>query len=224
MADRAIFKRGMTKRRKARAKSKMPVTVDKVRSLIRSTEEVKRYSQSSTFNGLNFAQTPVSYNLFVPIQGAAQGQRIGTKVKVKRIDFQMCIQGNGTDNAGICRVIIMRDDMNNGANGFISAEVFSNSANGDAPNWLFNINNRKRFHILYDNLIDLNAQITTQLIKKHFRIKFNYKVGVETLFNNTNGATNADIIKGAYYLLMQCNNSVNTPTAGFAINVDYIDA
>lgn len=223
MADRGIFKRGMSQRRKAR-ESKKPVTVSKVKSIVNATEEMKRFTQSTGYNAVTFAQTPVVNNLYIPIQGSAQGQRIGTKVRVKRIDFQMCLQGNGTDNAGSARVLIIRDDMNNGGNGITTLDLFSNGTNADAPNWLFNINNIKRFKVIFDRVFDLNAQIATQLIKKHFRITKRYKNGVLTRFNNTNGATNADIIQGAYYLLTQCNNSVNTPTGGFVINVDYVDA
>lgn len=201
-----------------------PITQAKVKSLINRDIEIKRGGTASSFNAISFAQTGVVTPLASVALGNAQGQRLGARIRIRAVRMLASIQGNGTDNAAVARVIVLRDNQNNGLNTVSNTDLFNDTTAADSPNWLYNINNAKRFTIVYDKMFSLNAQIATQLIKTTFSFRKAYKNGILVQYSNTTAGTNADIVSGAYYLLTFCNNSVNVPTMGFNFNIDYEDA
>lgn len=144
------------------------------------------------------------------LNGLARGddinQRNGREVLLKSIEIRLrnlVTAGTGTEQTH--RVCIVYDRQSNGAAPTI-ADILS------APNVLYprNLENRRRFKILYDRAFTLNA--TGEPGGERFH-KFYRRLAHPVTFNTGNAGTIADITMGSLYLITMGTNAPGA-TAG----------
>lgn len=147
-----------------------------------------------------------------PVLGSDFNQRIGRKIFLKSFYVKGNLMHNvartatnGQQVGDHCRMIIFCDFQPNGAVPAITDLLVAAD-----PTSQLNLNNRDRFRILADKEYVLDPYLvdrttagsmyasTTNQVK--FVKKFK-KIGIETIYNATNGGTIADINSGALYML-----------------------
>ena len=140
------------------------------------------------------------------VNGIARGDEIfernGREVVMKSIEFHCrCYATAGTGADQIGRILIVYDRQTNGA-ALTGAQVLD-SFNTVAAR---NLENRRRFKILYDRRFVINASGEPQSAKL---FNFYRRLAHPVTFNSGDAATVADIMTGSLYLL-----SVGTNVAG----------
>lgn len=145
-------------------------------------------------------------------------ERIGREVLLKSILFKgalYVVPGTGIDQ--ICRVMLVYDRQTN-ASALTVAQVLS-SVTYLAPK---NLENRKRFSILYDRQFALNADGESGSIRS---LKFYRRLNHPVEFNSVDGGTVADITTGSFYLVVVGSVAAGTTAAGlnFSSRIRYTD-
>jgi len=217
---------------KLRYKPLNPVEKKQVKKIVGADSELKQQTLVAASNAggtagtVSFTVPPTYQQMTGWLQGVAQSARVGDRVRLKRIDIRLNCWSNLLANQ-VCRFLLFSDSQNNGAAAVTSADLFTDTAALDAPNWPININNSKRYHIHIDRMINLNnlATVNTVTTAKHLNFSIKFKgLGKLIQFNNGNAGTNADIISGAMYAAFMSTNNANVPTASYDVNLLYTDA
>lgn len=160
------------------------------------------------------ATPPTAISLFTPVQGAAGFNRIGQRVALKSLRVRGIVENGATCVQGSMRIIIVYDKQANAALPNWADLITSISSAGAATTGIFdgiNMANRERFIVLADEQLLLPAltfaagQLSGTSIdqggsKNPSMFNFDRFIklrDMETLFNNTNGGTFADIQSGS---------------------------
>lgn len=140
------------------------------------------------------------------VQGDDIANREGRQINVRSMEIKMlntATAATGVDQ--LQRVLIVLDKQANGATPAITDILTANNIN--APR---NLNNSKRFKILVDKRMQLNAageSGSTRLWKKY------KKMYIPVQYNNGNAGTSADITTNALYMVSLGNIAAGV-TAG----------
>lgn len=142
-------------------------------------------------------------------QGAGIGNRVGAQILMRSIQFQGFSEAKittGTEHQE--RVLIVYDRQANGAAPTF-AQVLS-ATNAYAPR---NLENRKRFKILYDRTFTVGNRTVASHADFGTVHRFYRKLRHPVEFNSGNAGTIADISSGSIYLLAYGSNAAGV-TAG----------
>lgn len=174
--------------------------------------------------GLVANKTPAVSVIGSIVTGVVQGTRVSDTIRTKRIGLKVVMQNGAVNLSQVARLMLIRDDANNGVNAITMAQLFNDTTADDAPNWGFNIDNRKRFKVLYDKTFVLQPHTATQATQKIIHINKRYKNGIEQIYNTGTAGTNADINVGAYYILFQTADNTTPPFLWYNWEQEYEDA
>lgn len=188
-----------------------------------STKELKAYDIA--VGTINVSTTGSFTVLHLPQAGADINQRVGRKTLIKKFYIRGRCQTEASSQSAAttintvalqARCIVFVDKQPNGAAPAVADLLVSAD-----PASMLNINNRDRFSVLKDETFEFDpyaANSTTgasqcNQIKpiKIFR-KFPRGMGIETVFNATNGGTIADINSGALYMFWLGSSAAGTNT------------
>jgi len=174
--------------------------------------QIARGEFKSVDVNLNGACDTTAGGRMVLLNGMARGDDIsgrnGREVVMKSIEakFNLYVTaGTGVDQTH--RVVIFYDRQANGA-APVMLDVLS-AATAYAPR---NLENRRRFKIIYDRTVPLNASAEAG---SHKVLRFYRRLNHPTTFNAGNAGTVADITTGSFYMLFYGNIAAGA-TAGAA--------
>jgi len=145
------------------------------------------------------------------LNGIARGtdvsERVGRQVEMVSLDIRVtgsCTPTTGTDQ--VQRFLVVVDHQVNG-----TAPTLQDVLVSASPDSMYNINNRKRFSIIYDKAYVINASGEAGS-SKFFEIKISLRPLLET-FNGGNAGTVADIATNAIFAFAMGTNAPGA-TAG----------
>lgn len=214
---RRYTKRARTAPRRAYAGSMVPLASRGYRF---NAPEVKSFDLSTT-SYIADSNTPSITAMFVPIQGTAFANRIGTRVKVKSIQVQGYVANSlaytqGGPSDGIIptftvRVAVVLDYQPNGALPTIT-DIYLNTG----PVTGLNLNFRDRFKVLKQKtyvidpyIVDTTTNMYASAVNQIKPIKIFKKCDIPVYFNSGNAGTVADLSSNAILLVCQSD----APTA-----------
>ena len=112
---------------------------------------------------------------------------------------------------GTCRMLVVYDRENNGGIPAVQ-DILNDVGNlGSLVVSPLNINNRNRFWILRDKIVDLGAGALSQVTTNDF-IKLH---GLERIYNQSSTGASGSIQSGQLYLLMIGNTNTNAANVNF---------
>lgn len=158
-------------------------------------------------------------------QGTSQSTRIGNKITMKSLYVRWALgQGTTTATPPIVRVTILYDKQPNATLATL-AEIYQVTGSSLTLSPM-NMANRDRFIVLMDETYSpaypYNDTAVTEFADFH---KKYLKLNLDTIYNNTNGGTIADINTGALLVATSANVVSGTaePTLTFSHRLRYID-
>lgn len=182
------------------------------------------------------AGTSIANPLNVPLVGSELYQRVGRKIYMKSIQIKGYVYNTATALQSLGRIYLIYDSQANGAAPTVGT-VFNNMDGINATNGLsmINLNNRQRYKIIRDHQFTLPAVTYTagvltngpQFNNTHpnaYSINWYIPLNrLETIFNQINGGSVADIVSGS--LLIGCMTDVanNTWSFTFCSRLRYYD-
>lgn len=154
------------------------------------------------------------------VPGNSASQRTGNKVDIKSIQglfYHVVVNGTGTDQSH--RRLIVLDRQANGVAPTLAQVLTTADCFG-----LRNLENRKRFKILSDKQIILDASGESGS-KKYQKLYIKFRRPITVEFNNGVAGTIADIVSNSLYLFVYGTNAAGA-TAGQclgAVRIRYVD-
>lgn len=175
------------------------------------------------FNDTGVTQSPDQNGVLTCLTQLAQGTtvntRVGNSVKVQHLECTGRVVVNAAVTTfSLCRVVVLRD-MEGQGTAPTGADVFETLGTSSAPRQFFDWGNRKRFAVLYDELIAL-----TPLTGGNSIATFHYSVQLEkhTLYRGTTAAAASDG-EGSIYLCCVSDEATNTPSVNCNARIVYTD-
>lgn len=148
-------------------------------------------------------------------QGDTASSREGNSIRMKSYYMKYQIANNATAVNTNTRVILVLDKQSNGAQPLVTDILATNTV--VSPR---NLDNRKRFKILYDKCHSLGtagpANINTEFYFKNQQTHVAY-------YNGSNLGTIADIATNALYLLTISDQATNLPAINYYFRLRFID-
>lgn len=174
------------------------------------------FVSSDITTDVNPSVTPI--NLLAA--GTDANQRIGRKVEIKSIQVRSDIKMKDVGTAQFGRFMLVYDKQTNGATPALT-DILDTGSSPTPTTALLNINNRDRFAVLYDDIIEFDNVLRDCYANKV------YKKGLwEEIFKDT-GGTIASVTSGALYWVTvgeQTNASAHGLNQATSIRIRYIDA
>jgi hypothetical protein len=156
----------------------------------------------SKYTSTNITQAPIiSCQSLVP-QGVTQGNRVGESIKLQSLTFQYCVTLHVSDDHEICRVMLVRDLENHGAD-FVAAELLTLATAAYVSDIVFA--NKDRFSIIYDKVFTQttgNNDIFYDSFSRPMQSHIMYRAAA------TSSTSNAE---GALYLVLASTATANWP-------------
>lgn len=167
--------------------------------------------------------TPVVFDfngVIVPLTYVAQGtdytNRVGDSIKLQKLEFKAAIVKSNSSITTTCRCIIFRDLDNYGTIPAVT-DLMQVIGAGDAPLSAYKFLNRKRFSILYDELLELCANGDQGQV---IAVDIPHSGHVLYLGSAANAASQG---KGGIYVLFISNEGTNYPTYTFYNRIIFTD-
>lgn len=173
--------------------------------------------------GFNVDTTGSVTALNAMAQGTSQSTRVGNKISMTSIQIRLSfVNGTTTTSAPVIRWMIIYDKQTNAAAPTI-ADVLQ-TVGVLSP---MNMANRDRFVILAEETFRPdNTFNDTATVAEYSEYKQRYvKLRLDTIYNNTNGGTVADINSGGLFFIALSNVADGTmePGAAFYARLRYTD-
>lgn len=160
----------------------------------------------------------------VLLNGASRGDDIADRTgrRTKNVYVGVRARGYVTATTGTAqehRVLLVYDRQSNGAAPAVTDILLSAS-----PNAFYNFNNTYRFKILYDRKYTLGSAVDGQG-PSTWGIKVNRNIRLDTIFNNGNAGTIADMQTGGLFLVYVGSNAagVTAGTIDYYCRVKFVD-
>lgn len=197
----------------------------------------KKACDQPQFDGLNLS---VIASGSVPLYvnnvrlGSELYQRVGRKIYMKNIHFKFWINIDTLPTLqNLCEFILIYDTNPNGASATY-ANIFKDCNATGATNTIqsgVNLDNRERFAIIRHECFNLNINSTLgrktsfdESTKANFYQEFFVDLhGLETVFNNLNGGTQADLQTGGLAFFLVCSSSGTDWNYSFSCRLRYYD-
>lgn len=155
-------------------------------------------------------------------QGDADIDREGNSIKVQTFELRGAVFRNvaasATTNETV-RIMVVRDLQNQGAiitGGDVLETVSTSLAPYQFIDFINGSDQNKRFSIVYDEIVCLDNAHQVRILD--FRSNHDCHVFFRGQTNSVSSAGN-----GAYFLVVFCNTSTNTPTLDVATRIRYTD-
>lgn len=151
------------------------------------------------------------------LNGLTRGDTISTRDgrmvnnKSIQISWSAAMHGSATDT--IVRCIVFLDKQANGAVATAAELLQDVNIRG-----LRNLDNRRRFWIISDQIMNLDSQAHSRGIRKFYK-----QLNVKTIYDDSNNGTIADIETNALYCFWISNEATNTPTVAAEARLRFID-
>lgn len=151
------------------------------------------------------------------VQGTTALTRIGNHITIARMDLKMSFKLNGTDKYNSVRYLVIHDKFPNGLAPVLSDIVISLGI-GTALNFESMVNpyHTKRFKILKDKVLDLDADFKDQINIHHV---FRSKIHVQ--YQGDTGAI-ASISAGAIYIIAGSQTYAGVAGATTSVNCNLL--
>lgn len=149
------------------------------------------------------------------LQGTAANTREGNSVKDYSLEINCCPTFNAASAVPYqyCRIMVVRDNQVNGVLP-TATQILANVSYTSCKNSAYS----KRFKILADRTLCLNAQGTPNAFEK-----FYFKMGTHTNYGLGNTGNVQDIASGGLYLFFISDVSVNAPIMAWYSRYRFID-
>lgn len=156
-----------------------------------------------------------------PISRIAQGldyinNRIGDSIKMQHIEVRGRIFKNASATSSVMRVLLIRDLDGYGTIP-TTGDVLQTVGSSTAPLSPLDFLNRKRFAVLYDELLTLNSTGDSSAV---FEVSMPHQGHV--LYLGTTAAAASDG-KGSLYLVFVSDEATNTPNVSFVSRIVFTD-
>lgn len=179
-------------------------------NMMARTIENKRILHTFSADGVGAA---AEFSLLNGIAGGTtQDTRNGHKIVVNYLSLNLAIEQDVNVDRTHFRCLIVYDSQCNG-----SAPQWQDIFSPSTINGLRNVNQYKRFRILYDRTIWLNTYNRTDV-----QLRFNRKMALETRYDGANAVV-SDITKGSLYFIAVSDQATYQPTVSGAIRVGFYD-
>lgn len=152
-----------------------------------------KYSDVLVNHDVNTATALTLLNGLVPGTGATQ--RIGQKIVIKSIEIRVRVQVD--PNGGVRQLVRWMVVMDRQANG--AAPTLAQILNVNTPYGLRNLENRKRFKIILDNVKYL-APLNQEGDGCYYHVYFKFRKPLIVEYNAGNAGTVADIVSNSLYM------------------------
>jgi len=211
----------------------------------RNREEVSRYAGDAyslakrTWSGLNavrrlinieekysdtsLSQSPDTNGTVACVTQLAQGvtmtTRVGNSVKIQSLECWGRVAVNSAVTTfSLCRVVVLRD-MEGQGTAPTCADIFESVGTSAAPRQAFDWLNRKRFAILYDELVALTPTTGANSVTTyHYRVPLEKHV----LYRGTTAAAASDG-EGSIYIATISDEATNVPSVNTNVRIVYTD-
>lgn len=170
--------------------------------------EFKQHNVDGSYNLQDNLQTQ---QLCLIAQGTNDNQRIGNSIKITSIMIRGFVTFNQTATASMCRMILVWDKQANEA-----ALTAGDLLESEDVSSNLNIDNGKRFTVLWDKYFTLYAE------KPIIAIKYYRKLNHKIRYDNAAAAITS-ITEGNLCLVRISNESVNYPVASLDMRLRYVD-
>lgn len=190
--------------------------VAQLRQLINT--EFKYSYQIGTDVPLDNFSTPAIYLMNGLVQGTDADNRNGRSILVKSLQCALNVEMIGTETDTKFRFMVVIDKQPNGAVATVSQILQSTGTENSlmAPR---NLNNRKRFVILKDQVMSLNEGVRRVGFIKYYR-----KLNMHTTYNSSDTGTITDIATNALYVILWSNKTTTgRPTLQINNNIRFLD-
>jgi hypothetical protein len=150
-------------------------------------------------------------------QGVTENTRVGNSIKVHRFSFKAVLaMSSSTTQASTYRILIVRDMENNGVTP-TGADVLESVGSSDAPKSHPNFDNKKRFSLLFDELMQLNAASNATAI---INVEIPLEKHIEYRGTTAASGSNAE---GSMFCLIFTNEATNVGSFSVASRLEYTD-
>lgn len=197
-----VFRR---RRKTYRKKSTLKKRVAKLERNLSSEE--KKFDDTS--GSVTFSSSGATIAIGNVAQGTDVTQRIGNKIKYTGMQFRMRAYANTSSTAETLRMIIFKDNQDDGSVPLITDLLENNQV--ESP---YKQSNMGRFHIIADRVLSLkDSQQATNVV-------FNRKLNSICRYN---GTTVNDLIKGGIYFAYIGTQAVNVSDMSYYIRLYFTD-
>ncbi len=164
----------------------------------------------------SMSQTGTALNLVLSNQGTSDITRVGNSIRLTRVNVNYIITMNASATSTICRYILAWDSSPNGS-GLTMANTLEDSSVTDNLVSPYNIDSKRRIHVLYDKVHTLNIN-ANRSVAVHFSIPLDHHVRYD---GNAGDVT--DLSSGNLAALHFTSEATNTPTLTHFERVRFID-
>jgi hypothetical protein len=187
--------------------------LNEIRKLINIETKIIQTNTGSTVFGTT--------GVLVPISECAQGldyinNRVGDSIKMQRIEIRGRIFKNAAATQTVTRILLVRD-----LDGFgtlpTTNDILDSVGIASAPLTPYEYLNRKRFSILYDELLTVNNTGDSSAV---FEVNVAHEGHI--LYLGTTAAAASDG-KGSLYMLFISDEGTNTPSFNFFSRIYFTD-
>ncbi len=188
--------------------------LNELRKLINIEE---KYSDVNTSVNPDYSGTMTALTQLA--QGTTMTTRVGNSIRVQRFEMWGRVSVNtAVTTYSLCRIMVVRDMEGQGTAPTV-ADVLEAVGTADAPRQPYDWLNRKRFSILYDDLVPLTPLSGGGVVKV-----FHYAVNLEkhVLYRGTTAAASSDG-EGSIYLVCVSDEPTNTPSVRVVSRITYTD-
>ncbi len=177
--------------------------------------EYKHHTVSQLLTTVTDAGTIVQLTA-IP-QGDTDIQRDGGSCKLTslRLAYHMIINGSAVQTQ--VRVMIVHDRQTNQAQ-FTLADLLADATVNDAILSPYNVDNRRRFGVMYDKVHQLTIEGNNRAINRIFSRKLNHKIRFDGA-----AADVTDLTQDSLSLVLIGDQATNDPSVAFFYRVRYVD-
>lgn len=168
-----------------------------------------KYLDTSAETGVDDSGTLILLNGMT--KGDSINTREGRTLRIKSVQLHININMNTSATRTRLKWALVIDKQVNGAAPNIS-DIYDNVLLN-----FRNLNNRKRFVILKQGLVNTNDDFPER--DKSYYKRLNFK----TIYNAGNAGSIADINTNSFYLLLLSDENLNTPTINYTARIRFID-
>lgn len=188
------------------------VGLNEIRKLINIEEKQLVTTVASTSFDTNGVIQPISRIA----QGTNYTDRVGNSIKMQHIEVRGRLFKASAATTSVLRVLLVRDLDGYGTLPAVT-DILETVGSATAPLTQYDFLNRKRFSILYDELLTLNSTGDSSAV---FEISMPHEGHI--LYLGTTAAAASDG-KGSLYMVFVSDETTNTPSFAFSSRIVFTD-
>jgi len=171
------------------------------------------FKSVDTINDLTVTSTNSIVLINALVVGDDFSNRDGRKVRFKSVEITLNIVQNATPINTFMRIMVVIDKQPNEILLVITDLLTANTMDSHR-----NLDHRKRFVILRDEVISLSDAERTNMTWNYYK-----QLDMITIYDNSNTGDITDITTNAIYLIMTSSEASNGPAVNQAVRMRFID-